>query len=460
MTPTIRWPAQEADVLPLKEPLVFSPSGKSANNRLMKTAMTEGLGTWDPEVLEARGIPTEAAIELYRRWGEGENTFGIIITGNIDIEYDQVDAIGDFIVTLNDRPEGLRFERFKAMAEAGKANGALMVGQVTHPGNQLMAHIRKDTISASDIQLGPFGEFYATPRAATKEDIDHVVAGFVHVAEYLAVAGFDGMQLHGAHGYLLAQFLSRSMNKRTDEYGGTLRKRLQIIIDIGRGIRNSPLIPKDFVFGIKLNSVEFQDGGMTADEAREIVATFETEVDFDFIELSGGTWANFDETMTWERESTRKRESFFLEFADHIVPALGSLPRKTKVFVTGGLRSAAAFVDALNTVDGVGFARPAAQEPRFANDILSGRIQSAIMPIKELQTVAMGVPMAATQLGQIARGEEPFNASDEKEGKAYIADFNKWYDAAFANLHKLDFQGYVELTLPQRPYGTEHTVAA
>lgn len=243
------------------------------------------------------------------------------------------------------------------------------------------------------------------------------------------------------------------MNRRTDNYGGSLRNRMRIVVDIGNGIRTSKLIPKGFMLGIKLNSVEFQDEGMTAEEAREICAALETEVGFDYIELSGGTWANFDTTMTWERESTRRRESFFLEFADLIVPALGPAPRRTKVYVTGGLRSAAAMVDALEVVDGVGLARPAAQEPRLANDILTGRVSSAIRPVKELEDVPMGVPLAATQLGQIAVGEEPLDASNESEGKAYMADYKIWYDAMMEGVNKLQFGGYVKLSTPQRPYG-------
>jgi 2,4-dienoyl-CoA reductase-like NADH-dependent reductase (Old Yellow Enzyme family) len=109
-------------------------------------------------------ITRSQILTLIYRWGEGDNTYGIIATGNIDIEYDQVDAIGDMIITLNDAPSGLRFERFKAIAAAGKANGALVIGQLSHPGNQLLAHIRLDAISASDIQLGEFLRLHA-PRS-------------------------------------------------------------------------------------------------------------------------------------------------------------------------------------------------------------------------------------------------------------------------------------------------------
>lgn len=284
------------------------------------------------------------------------------------------------------------------------------------------------------------------------------MASFVHAAEYLAAAGFDGMQLHAAHGYLLAQFLSGSMNRRTDAYGGTISNRARIVVEIARGVRSSPRIPKDFILAIKLNSVEFQEGGLTAEEARELVATIDaSEGDgeeggpFDYVELSGGTWQNFG--MTWERESTRRRESFFIEFAEKIVPALGQSPRKTKVFITGGIRSATAMVGALDVVDGVGLGRPAAQEPRLANDILEGRITSAIRPQKALEDISMGLRLAGTQLGQIAKGEEPLDASDEQTAKEFLADEAKWYAAMMADDDKLEFSGYVKLSAPQHRYG-------
>ncbi|GAD91489.1 hypothetical protein NECHADRAFT_82011 [Paecilomyces variotii No. 5] len=451
-----RWPSNPVDVAPLAQPLHFHPSGKIAKNRLLKTAMTEGLATWSAKNIEERGMPTKETIELYRRWGEGTNTYGMIETGNIDVEYDQLDAIGDMIITLKDPLSGRRFEAFQALAAAGKAGGALMIGQVSHPGAQLLAHIRKDAISASDVQLpplkGPLGEFYAKARAALQSDIDHVVASFVHAAEYLAAAGFDGMQLHAAHGYLLAQFLSQRMNKRTDAYGGSIRNRMRIIVDICKGIRTSKAISRDFIVGIKLNSVEFQEGGLSPEEARELCGILAAdEAGFDYIELSGGTWHSFG--MSWERESTRRREAFFLEFADLIVPALGPPPRRTKVYITGGLRSAEAMVQALDVVDGVGLARPTAQEPRIASDILNGRVLSAIRPTKELENISMGLRLAATQIGQIGKGEEPFDASDESMARDFLPDQEKWYQAMLADGDKLEHHGYVHLSTPQRPYG-------
>ncbi|KAK7926952.1 hypothetical protein PG985_003950 [Apiospora marii] len=452
--PVRRWPGAPVDVSPLAQPLVLQPSGRVVKNRIMKAAMAEDLATWSAKNIQERGIPTKETIELYRRWGEGDSSFGIIVTGNIAIEYDMMNSVGENVITLADPPDNgvPRFEAFRALAAAAKHDGSLIIGEVAHPGGQLFARIRKDTIAPSAVQI-PAREMYgsyAVPREATQADIDHVVASFAHAATYLAAAGFDGIALHGGHGYLLAQFLSQRHNKRTDAYGGPLTNRIRIVLEIATAIRRA--VPKEFVLGLKLNSVEFQAGGMTPEQAREMCAAFAGAGGFDFVELTGGNWEDFG--MAWDRESSRRREAFFLEFADAVVPGLGPPDaRTTKVFVTGGLRSAAAMVDALGTVDGVGLARPAAQEPRIARDVLEGRVSSAVRPVEGLEDLGRGFRLAGTQLAQVARGEEPFDASDEGMARAYLADFDKWYQALVDDGDKLEHRGYIQLSTPQRPYG-------
>ncbi|KAH8812608.1 hypothetical protein F5884DRAFT_832233 [Xylogone sp. PMI_703] len=433
--PVQRFPSEPVDATPLAQPIIFEPSKKVAKNRLMKSAMTEGLATWNGKDIQKRGVPTKETIELYRRWGEGANSFGLIVTGNIDVEYDQLDAVGDMIITLQDSFSGPRFEAFKKLAAAGKSNGSLFLGQVSHPGRQLFEYIRKDTISASDIRL----------------DINHVIASFVHAAEYLSAAGFDGMELHAAHGYLLAQFLSPVSNKRTDAYGGSLRNRMRIIAEIAEGIRASERVPEDFMLAAKINSVEFQQGGFSPEDARELCQILQDEVEFDMIELTGGDWELFG--MAWERESTKKREAFFIEFADLIMPGFGPAPRKTKAYITGGLRPVAAMVKVLDIMDGVGLARPSAQEPRIANDILEGRIASAIMPSKPVEDIGSGLRVAGTQMTQIGKGQEPFNASDDRAVQDYLKDLDKWMEDMMADGDKLEHYGYIKLSTEQRLYG-------
>lgn len=197
MSPT-RFPAEEVDPAPLAQPLKFEFSGVTAKNRFMKAAMSERLSTWDPKVLENRGIPTPELINVYRRWGEGGS--GVILTGNVMFEYDHLEAVGNPIVPVGAPTEGKRFEAFRELAAATKKEGSLCVAQISHPGRQVAEYIQPHPISASDIQLEGIvmGSKYAKPRAMEKKDIAHVVEGFTHMADYLQKAGFDGVQLHGA----------------------------------------------------------------------------------------------------------------------------------------------------------------------------------------------------------------------------------------------------------------------
>ncbi|KAK6853590.1 NADH oxidase [Apiospora arundinis] len=296
--PVRRWPGAAVDVTSLAQPLLLEPSGRVVKNRIMKAAMAEDLATWSAKNIEERGIPTKETVELYRRWGQGNSIFGIIATGNIAIEYDMMNSVGEMIITLADVPtsEDPRFEAFRALAAAGKADGSLILGEVAHPGGQLFARIRKDAIAPSAIQI-PHRELYgsyATPREATQADSDHVVASFAHAAMYLAAAGFDGVALHGGHGGPTAT-------------ADPLANRIRMELEIAGAIRRA--VPRDFVMALELNSVEFQKGGMTPDQAREMCAAF-SEAGFDFIELTDGNWEYFG--MTWDRESTKWLEAFFL----------------------------------------------------------------------------------------------------------------------------------------------------
>jgi 2,4-dienoyl-CoA reductase-like NADH-dependent reductase (Old Yellow Enzyme family) len=171
------------------------------------------------------------------------------------------------------------------------------------------------------------GMEFAKPHAATQDDIDRVIDGFAHAAEFLEKAGYDGIELHGAHGYLLAQFLSPSTNKRTDKYGGSLENRLRIILEVAEACRKR--VSKEFIIDIKVNSVEFQEKGFSPKDAKGLCKALE-QAKFDYVELSGGTYESL--AFGHKRESTKKRASFFIEFAEQIVQPLS----KTKTYVTGG----------------------------------------------------------------------------------------------------------------------------
>lgn len=360
------------------------------------------------------------------------------------IDYEHMSSAGSTVIPHDAPFSGERFEKFKALAAAGKAHGTLMVGQVVHPGRQIPSKMAKESISASAVQLEPkMGYTFPPTRAATQADIDHVVQAFAHAAAYLEAAGFDGIQLHAAHGYLLAQFVSPATNKRTDAYGGSVANRMRIITEICAAVRGQT--GPGFVLAAKLNSVEFQDDGLTSSDAAELVKGLQ-DAGVDYLELSGGTYENMG--MERKRDSTIRREAFFMEFAEKIVPALGPVgQRRTKVFITGGLRTASGMVAALDVVDGVGIARPATQEPSFAGEILSGRVTGATRLLPPFEDdFGMSLLASASQIRMIGKGYEPFDLSDAVVVEQYGKDIQTHFAEMAQDGDKLTKFGYPDYT--------------
>ena len=435
-----RYQSENADPAPLGKPLHFEFANRTAPNRFLKAAMTERLSSWDPKVFEKRGVPSENLINVYRRWGEGG--YGVILTGNVMVAYDHLEAPGNPIVPPEAKAESgdARFDGFKKMAEVSKAHGALIVAQVSHPGRQVEERIQPNPLSASDIQLTGevMGMKFAKPHAASKEEIQSLKKQFVHAAEYLYKAGYDGIQLHGAHGYLFAQFLSQTTNKRTDEYGGDLKGRARIITDIADEIRAVVPAKSGFILGIKINSVEFQESGIQPEEAKELVALLEDH-QFDFVELSGGTYESL--AFQHKRESSVKRESFFLEFAEQITPGL----KKTKSYVTGGLKTVGAMVKALDAVDGVGLARPVCQEFYLPKDILDGKVNAAIEQKLDQQNFGLTNVAAGTQIRQVGKDQEPIDLSKQENVDAFTKNMGTWGQKMQEDAASMSLYGYIDL---------------
>lgn len=195
-----RYDAEKVDPSPLGQPLHFSFSNRTAPNRFLKGAMTERVSSWSSTNLDVRGVPSKELINVYRRWGEGG--IGLSLTGNIMIDPGHLEAAGNAVIPQAAPFSGERFERFKELATQAKREGGLIVGQVSHPGRQCTSDIQSDPVSASDVHLAhnPFGMTFNKPHAATQEEIDGIIEGFAHAAEYLEKAGYDGIELHGAHG--------------------------------------------------------------------------------------------------------------------------------------------------------------------------------------------------------------------------------------------------------------------
>lgn len=460
-----RYPSSGGSVSALGESLHFAFSNKTAPNRFLKAAMTERLSSWDANDFPKRGIPSNELINVYRRWGEGG--YGVILTGNIMIEFDQLEAPGNPIIPRGAEFSGERFDAFKKMGAMAKKEGSLIVAQVSHPGRQTASTLQPDPVSASDVQLegNIMGMTFAKPHAASQDEIKRIIDGFAHAAEYLHKAGYDGIQLHSAHGYLLAQFISQTTNKRSDKYGGDLANRSRIIVEIAQEIRRRVSDPS-FIVGIKLNSVEFQEGGFSPEEAKQLCRILEDNR-FDFVELSGGTYEQL--AFVHKRESTKKREAFFLDFADEIVPEL----EKTKTYVTGGLKTVGAMSDALKTVQGVGLARPACQEPAFPKAVLSGKVQGAIKQIfdennfgtlpcssrfllwkfekfcADMYNSGLTNVVAGSQIRQLGRDQEPFDGSQQENVDGFQKDMEAWTSEMKSGKRET---GFVDVTFHLVPY--------
>lgn len=349
--------------------------------------------------------------------------------------------------------DGERFDGFQQLVIQAKAHGSLVLGQVSHPGRQVERSLEPNPLSASDVQLETefSGMKFNKPRPASLEDIKDIVNRFTHAAEYLHQAGFDGIQLHGAHGYLLAQFLSQTTNKRSDQYGGSLHNRARLILDIAQSIRQKLPSSSGFILGIKINSVEFQQDGFTAEEAKELCQLLEQN-EFDFVELSGGTYQSLQ--FVHKRDSTRKREAFFLEFADKIVPVL----TKTKAYITGGFKTLDGMVNALKTVDGVGLGRPVCQEFRLVKGFLHGQNSSggAILPLLGQDDFRTTAAVARAHIKQVGKDQEPTDMSVQENVDAFLKDMGTWTENIKLGIDRAD--GTVDFkSVKAIPYGSVAT---
>uniref|UniRef100_A0A914XVR4 NADH:flavin oxidoreductase/NADH oxidase N-terminal domain-containing protein n=1 Tax=Panagrolaimus superbus TaxID=310955 RepID=A0A914XVR4_9BILA len=317
---TLRHPVEvPADPTILGEKLIFPTTKRIAKNRFLKSALSEYAAAWDPSNPAITGLANDIHTNMYEKWAAGG--YGVVVTGNIMTHEDHLESPGNTIITKElDSPE--RRKIWKEIALKSKRHGAILIAQLGNAGRQTQAVVNANPFSASDIQLKQAFEArkFGKPIPLSLKQIQtEIIDRFVFASKFLYGAGFDGIQLHGAHGYLIAQFLSRTTNKRTDKYGGTPKNRARIIVDIYNAIRTEIPATTGFIIGIKLNSVEFQEEGLTNDEAVEIAQEID-KAGLDFIELSGGTYEAF--SFKHRRETTIKRESFFLEFAEKIKPVI------------------------------------------------------------------------------------------------------------------------------------------
>jgi 2,4-dienoyl-CoA reductase-like NADH-dependent reductase (Old Yellow Enzyme family) len=342
---------------PLASPISL-PNGSVLANRLCKSAMTEGLA-------DKFDLPTPALIQLYKTWSQGGT--GLHITGNVMVDRRYLERAGN-VVLEDDK----NVELFRNWAKQGTTGGNHLWVQLNHPGRQCPKMVSTQPLSPSDVQLAMLGNF-ARPRPMDQSDIEEVIERFITSARLVKQAGFTGVQIHCAHGYLLSQFLSPKINQRQDQWGGSLENRARIIRRIIVGVRTA--VGADFPIGVKLNSADFQKGGFSLEDCIT-VASWLGEDGVDLLEISGGTYEQLSligVEPTDVRESTRKREAYFIEYAERIKQSA-----KIPVMITGGFRSRDVMERAIESgeVDVIGLARPLCTEPDCSTKLIQQTIQS------------------------------------------------------------------------------------
>ncbi|AOL24312.1 2,4-dienoyl-CoA reductase [Erythrobacter litoralis] len=333
----------------LDTPLTL-PCGAMLPNRIAKAAMTEGLAT--PE-----GVPTDALERLYGLWADGGA--GLLLTGNVIVDRDHLERPGN--VVIDREPDAAMALALANWAKAGTRGGNHLWAQISHGGRQVQKSVNPAPKSASDVQLALPGGQFAKPVPLTREEIADLVRRWAIAAKACRDAGFTGVQVHAAHGYLVSQFLSPRSNLREDEYGGSLENRARFLLEIVRAVREA--VGPDFPVSVKLNSADFQKGGFDFHDSLAVVGWLE-EASVDLIEISGGTYEQPKlmgmEGMEAEEKqdvapSTAAREAYFVDFAKAMQDKVA-----VPLMVTGGFRSRAAMVQALEigAADIIGLGRP------------------------------------------------------------------------------------------------------
>lgn len=354
------------------------PCGVQIKNRICKGAMTEGLA-------DEQNRATSKHVNLYNRWSDGGA--GILLTGNVQVDHRYLERPGNVVIEGQQTNEQL--SRLTAYAEAGTKNNTHLWMQISHAGRQTPASVAETPVAPSEVQLQMPGAQFGKPRSLSDEEILDIIQKFAHTASVARETGFTGVQIHGAHGYLISEFLSPDINKRDDNWGGSLEKRSKFLLEIVRSVRKS--VGDDFPVSLKLNSADFQKGGFTHEDAIQ-VASWLNEEGLDLLEISGGTYeqphlVGIDMGLNPERaevrrESTIAREAYFLDYANDIRNVF-----KGPLMVTGGFRSVQGMNDALNqnACDVIGIARPFCIDPQIANKLLSKDISETPTLEKTMQ---------------------------------------------------------------------------
>ena len=368
------------------------PNGQIIANRIAKAAMEENMA-------DINQAPSRELKQLYKAWADGEP--GLLLTGNVMIDRHAMTGPGG--VALENEEH---LDSFREWADVARNKGVHFWMQLSHPGRQTMANLGQQALAPSAIalDLGSFSKMFATPKAMTEDDIQDVIRRFATSARLAEKAGFTGVQIHGAHGYLLSQFLSPLSNHRSDRWGGSLENRARLLLEVIHAVRAA--VSPSFCVAVKLNSADFQRGGFDETDARAVVEML-NPLPIDLLELSGGSY----EAPAMQGEArdgrTLAREAYFLEFAAEMA-SVATMP----VMVTGGIRRLPIVKQVLDSgIAMAGIATALTLEPQLIKHWREGRdLNPQLKPIdwkrKPLASLAT-LAVVRDQMRRLSRGRLP-----------------------------------------------------
>jgi len=380
---------------PNPKPTLASPltlaCGITIPNRIAKSAMSEQLA-------DRYGSPTTDLQQLYAAWAKGGA--GLLITGNVMIDSRA------FVEPRNVVLESAKFlQANKLWAQAAQAHVAKIIMQINHPGRVAVLPLLKKPIAPSAVGLDlPAMNIIRIPRAMTEAEIYEQINRFAQTAQLAVEAGFDGVQVHAAHGYLLSQFLSPLANVRTDGWGGSPENRRRMLIETVRAVRAA--IGKDKILSVKLNSADFQKGGLSQEESLQIALALEVE-GIDLLEISGGNYES-PAQLGYAPDRSTQRDAYFINYATAL-----RKQSKLPLMLTGGLRNTNLMNQIVSDgiVDLVGMARPFAIEPDLAMKLLAGKsiAETVDVPSVGYKPVDAYLQLAwhLAQFSRISRGQPP-----------------------------------------------------
>ncbi len=381
------------------------PCGVVLKNRIAKSAMSDSLS-------DGTGHPTSEQIRLYQRWAEGGLAVSII--GEVQGSSNYAEKPGNLV--LNAASD---LAQFRELAKRGSENDTLLWLQLGHAG-ALAYQPTSNPKGPSALDL-----LGLSCAALTKDEIHQIPLEFARTAKLAQQAGFSGVQIHAAHGFLLSQFLSPLFNKRGDEYGGTIANRMKLLLASIEATRAA--VGPNFPIAVKLNSSDQLVGGLDAEEALKVVAALDGS-SVDLIDISGGTYFPGAKSAN----DGAGRGPYFIEFAKS-ARALTTKP----LMLTGGFKTRAQAEEAVasGVVDVVGLARALALEPARPNLWMADQTPEPAFPrFSEapeggitawytMRLTEIGADNKTSDVGDLEQAIRDYEARDQTRTEVWLRHF-------------------------------------